>query len=53
MFKTTGKIQVKNGIRIIGDLDMIRYYHRLIEFYTYRTEKLQLPAHGCHVTLVS
>lgn len=53
MFKTIGKIQVQNGIRVIGDLDLIRYYHRLIDFHNYRTEKLQLPAHGCHVTLVN
>jgi len=53
MFKSVGKIQVRDGVRIIADLDLIRYYHRLIDFYHYRTEKLQLPAHGAHVTLIN
>lgn len=53
MFKSLGKIQVYNGVRIIADLDLIRYYHRLIDFYNYRTEKLQLPAHGAHITLIN
>ena len=53
MFKSLGKIQVKNGVRIIADWDLIRYYHKLIDYHNYRTEKLQLPAHGAHITLIN
>lgn len=53
MFLGHGYIQVKDGVRIIADLDLIRYYHRLIDYYNYRTERLQLPAHGAHITIVN
>jgi len=51
MFKGIGKIEVRNGIRIVTDLDFIRYYKTLIDYYNYRTERLQLPAHGAHITI--
>jgi hypothetical protein len=53
MFTGYGKIEIRNGIRIIADWDMIRYYQRLVEFATHRTERLQLPAHGAHITIVN
>lgn len=53
IFKSLGTIQVKDGVRILANLDLIRYYHRLIDFYNYRTEKLQLPSHGAHITLIN
>jgi len=53
MFKSIGKIQVNDGIRIVANLDLIRYYKKLIDFDCYNTQKLQLPTHGAHVTIVN
>lgn len=53
MFLGHGYIQVKDGIRIIADLDLIRYYHRLIDYHQYHTQRLQLPTHGAHITIVN
>jgi hypothetical protein len=53
MFKTFGYLQVSDGIRIIANIDLIRYYHRLVDWHFYRCQKFQLPAHGAHVTIVN
>lgn len=54
MFKTKGHLQVKDGaVRIIAGLDLIKYYHSLVNFHNYRTQRLQLPAHGAHVTIIN
>ena len=53
MFKSTGKIQVRDGIRIVADADLIRYYKSLIDMYNYKTQRVQLPAHGAHITIVN
>lgn len=53
MFKGIGKIEVRNGIRIVFDLDLILYYNKLIEYHYYRTVKTQLPMHGAHITIVN
>lgn len=52
MIKATGKIQVKNGIRIVLDIDFCRYYLWLWHQHIYKTKKYQLPAHGAHVSIV-
>jgi hypothetical protein len=48
--KIKGKIQVSNGVRIVINSDICRYYQSLI-----RREmpwiKTQLPTHGGHVTI--
>ena len=52
--KVKGTIDVRDGnVRILTSLDLIKYYHTLINFYEYNTVKLQLPMHGAHVTLLS
>ena len=53
MFKSHGKLEINNGVRIVADWDLIRYYHQLVEYYTYQTKRLQLPAHGAHITIVN
>lgn len=53
MFKSFGKIQVQDGIRIITSHDTILYYHRLVDEYFFHCKKFQLPAHGAHVTIVN
>jgi hypothetical protein len=53
MFLGHGYIQVKDGVRIIADLDLIRYYHKLIDYHQYKTQKLQLPSHGAHITIIN
>lgn len=52
MFKSYGKIEVKNGIRIILEADFIRYYKRLLDFYYFHTLKNQPPKHGAHLSIV-
>ena len=53
MFKSKGKIEVTNGIRILTDLDFILYYKWLIDKYNYNTIKLQIPKHLGHITIVN
>jgi hypothetical protein len=54
MFKSKGHLQVKDGaVRIVAGLDLIKYYHNLVNFHNYRTQRLQLPAHGAHITVVN
>jgi len=52
-FKATGKLEVNNGLRIVCDYDFIRYYKWLIEKAFWNTQRLQLPAHGSHITLLN
>jgi len=47
-----GHIEVKNGIRIITNIDLCRFYRSLIS-KRYPSLKTQLPKHGAHVTLCS
>ena len=47
-----GKIQIKNGIRVIIGWDFVAYYQKLIDYYYYRTLRNQLPAHGGHISIV-
>ena len=53
MFKSSGYLQVSDGVRIITSHDTIRYYHRLVTEYFFHCEKFQLPAHGAHVTVIN
>jgi hypothetical protein len=53
MFKSYGKIEVKNGVRIICGIDICRYYQKLIHMYYFNTVKTQLPAHNAHITLAN
>jgi len=53
MFKSYGKLQIDNGVRIIVKLDFLLYYKRLIEMYHYNTLKLQIPKHLGHITLIN
>jgi len=53
IYKATGKLEVNNGLRIVCGYDFIRYYKWLIEKSFWETQKLQLPAHGAHSTLVN
>jgi hypothetical protein len=47
----TGKIEVNNGVRIVTDKDLCKYYQWFI-FREYNV-KTQLPAHGAHITIVN
>lgn len=52
--KGIGHVEVREGgVRIIADMDLIRYYLALINFYEYKTVKLQLPLHGAHITILN
>jgi len=53
MFKCSGTIQVIDGVRIITDLDLIRYYHWLVTEHFYNCQRFQLPTHGAHVTVIN
>ena len=53
IIKTTGKIEVNNGVRIILHDDFVRYYQWLINKYHYNTVKTQLPKHRAHITVVN
>jgi hypothetical protein len=52
-FTSIGRVEVRNGIRIVTSLDFIRYYTALVVYSTYRTKKFQLPAHGAHITILN
>jgi len=51
IFKGKGRLQIDNGVRIVTNSDIVRYYQWLIHKYHYNTIKTQTPAHGAHVTL--
>jgi len=51
MYKGKGKLEIRNGIRIIVNYDLIRYYQKLFSFYTYKTVKFQSPMHGSHISI--
>jgi hypothetical protein len=52
-FKATGRLEINNGLRINLGLDFIRYYKWLIEKAYWNTQRLQLPAHLAHCTLIN
>jgi hypothetical protein len=51
MFTSSGRLQIDNGVRIIGDYDIVRYYQRLFQMAHWNTVKSQLPAHGLHLSI--
>ena len=52
MFKAYGIVEVRKGVRINLNLDFIRYYRALYNFYTYQTVKNQLPMYGAHISVI-
>lgn len=53
VYKSKGKLVIDNGLRIVCGYDFILYYKWLIDKYFYNTQKLQLPAHGSHITIIN
>ena len=51
MFKSNGRLEIRNGVRIITSLDFCLYYQRLFGYYTYKTIKSQIPMHGGHISI--
>lgn len=51
MIKLRGHIEVKDGVRIVTNWDLCRYYQWLINKHFYNTVKTQLPKHGSHITV--
>ena len=51
--KGTGRIEVNNGVRIVMDFDICRYYSWFIKKEFWNTIKTQIPKHGGHLTLVN
>jgi len=51
MFKSYGTLEIRNGVRIITDFDIIRYYKKLFELYHWNTVKSQLPKHKAHISI--
>jgi hypothetical protein len=53
MFKSFGKLEINNGVRIITSIDFVLYYKWLIEKHFYNTRKFQIPKHLAHSTLIN
>lgn len=51
-FKGYGIIEIRKGIRIKVDLDFIKYYKKLIDYYYSNTLRNQLPAYGAHISII-
>lgn len=51
MFKSSGILQISNGVRIIANYDLCRYYKQLFEYSNWNTVKSQLPKHGAHISI--
>lgn len=49
----SGRIEVDNGVRIVTDVDICKYYQWFIKREFWNTVKTQLPAHGGHITIVN
>lgn len=52
MIKLRGHIEVNNGVRIVTNWDLCRYYQWHINKHFYNTIKTQLPRYGSHITIV-
>lgn len=48
-----GKIQIDNGVRIITNIDICKYYQWFINKYHYNTVKSQLPKYKAHITVIN
>ena len=51
MFKSFGKLEIREGVRIVGCYDIARYYQRLFQMAHWNTIPSQLPAHGLHLSI--
>ena len=51
MFKSYAKLEIDNGVRLVGCYDIVRYYQRLFQMAHWNTVKSQLPAHGTHISI--
>ena len=51
MFKSRGKLQISNGVRIVSSFELCRYYKKLFELAHWNTIPSQLPRHGCHISI--
>lgn len=51
MFKSYGKLQISNGVRIMAPFDIVLYYRTLFSYDTYNTIKSQTPKHFAHISI--
>ena len=52
MFSSYGYVKIDTALRISVDIDFIRYYQKLFNYYFYNTVKNQLPAHQGHISVI-
>lgn len=52
MFRSTGRIEIANGIRVKVEGDICSYYRKLFAHSVYFTKKSQLPTYGAHISIV-
>lgn len=52
MIKLQGHIEVNNGVRIVTNWDLCRYYQWLFNKYHFNIIKNQLPRHKSHVSIL-
>ena len=48
-----GRIEVNDGVRIVTNVDINKYYQWLISCAYYKTIKTQIPKHKGHITIVN
>jgi len=50
--KGTGRIEIDNGIRIITNVDICKYYSWFIKKEFWNTIKTQIPKHQGHISII-
>ncbi len=51
MYKSYGRLEINNGVRILMNLDFVLYYQKLFGYYTYNTVRNQIPKHKSHISI--